>query len=194
MSIPILKQLPDLTDADMAAHPSWVCGHTADYDEPWYDDCDDETYRPWSGALPASAGEEILLVRAEFTLACGACCPGAFHPAGVDWDEPLTRRTKGGGTVRLQTISERHGGSPVAILRIHQPFLFLNGQQHHFWGGLRGVAQDRRQALYQAAGHPPEDVFPIRFSAEPGLVTGITAGQVEGFYRAPAGAVPVVEF
>jgi len=47
-----LKQAGDLVAANFEAHPVWVSCHVVDYDEPWYDDTDEETFRPWLGALP----------------------------------------------------------------------------------------------------------------------------------------------
>jgi hypothetical protein len=32
-------------------------------------------------------------------------------------------------------------------------------------------------------GDGPEAIFPIRFSADPDLATGVVAGRVDGFYR-----------
>ena len=81
MAKPELKQFGDLTRKDFERCPVWIGCHTADYDEPWYDDTDEETFRPWTGALPADASQGMLLVRATFepktknskrTLALGA--------------------------------------------------------------------------------------------------------------------------
>jgi len=40
-----------------------------------------------------------------------------------------------------------------------------------------------QRAFYSALGKGAKAVFPLRFSAEPGLATGAAAGWVEGFYR-----------
>ena len=68
---PILKQFGDLVPADFAKHPVWTSVHTLDYDEPWYDDTDEETLRPWTGPLPVGPQEGMLFVRAKLTLADG---------------------------------------------------------------------------------------------------------------------------
>ena len=52
MSPPTLKQFGDLSPLDFDASPVWVQCHIIDYDEPWYDDTDEETFRPWDRALP----------------------------------------------------------------------------------------------------------------------------------------------
>lgn len=107
---------------------------------------------------------------------------------------PGLRRARDGGTMCRQTISERHGGAPAAILRIQPPLHFVNGDRRHFWGGLGGVRPARRQPLDEAPGCCSGQVLPLRFSTAPGLAMGISGGQVDRFYRAPAGAVPVAEF
>ena len=37
--------------------------------------------------------------------------------------------------------------------------------------------------FYTALQRTPEEVFPLSFSVESGLTTGIAAGQVQGFYK-----------
>jgi hypothetical protein len=46
---PELKQFGDLTVDDFARCPAWISCHVQDYDEPWYDETDEETFRPWTG-------------------------------------------------------------------------------------------------------------------------------------------------
>ena len=48
-SKPVLKQFGDLTPGDFAKHSVWASVHTLDYDESWYDDTDEEIFRPWIG-------------------------------------------------------------------------------------------------------------------------------------------------
>jgi hypothetical protein len=61
--------------------------------------------------------------------------------------------------------------------------MFVGERRFRFWGGMFGVPADVQQAFYSALGKGVEAVFPLRFSAEPGLATGAVAGWVEGFYR-----------
>lgn len=49
MEKPELKQFGDLTHEDFDRHPVWIGCHVADYDELWYEDTDEETFRPWTG-------------------------------------------------------------------------------------------------------------------------------------------------
>jgi hypothetical protein len=67
---PELKQYGDLRLEDFLRHPVWVACHTVDYDEEWHDDTDEETFRPWTGALPVGA-DEMYLVLSSFTLRDG---------------------------------------------------------------------------------------------------------------------------
>lgn len=87
---PELVQFGALTPAHFARHPVWIVCHIPDYDEPWYDETDEETFRPWTGPLPVAATEGMLLARAAFVLADGSRLSGFLTPA-VEGDptEPL---------------------------------------------------------------------------------------------------------
>jgi len=150
---PELKQFGDLLPADFERHPVWIGVHTADYDEPWYDDTNEETFRPWTGALPVSPDEGMFLVRASFEARDGRRYAGFLTPAAEYY---------------LGTI---------------QPYLFAGSRQVYFWGGITGVSDANREAFRAALG---EDVqaFPLRFAAEPGLATGVVAGEISRFYGA----------
>ena len=78
---PQLLQFGDLTPAHFAAHPVWIQSHILDYDEPWYDETDEETFRPWTGQLPASPEEGMLLVAADLRLQDGTALEGFVTPA-----------------------------------------------------------------------------------------------------------------
>lgn len=152
---PVLKQFGDLVPADFQQHPVWIGCHTADYDEPWYDETDEETFRPWTGELPAGPEEGMLLVRATFTIADGRVFVGFVTP--------------------------QHQGEPLD-LGLLQPALFLpSGELVQFWCGIVGVDDSTRRALYDGLGASAEQVFPIRFTADQGLTTGQASGTVPGF-------------
>jgi hypothetical protein len=160
METPELKQFGDLTSEDFGRHPVWIGCHTTDYGKPWYENTDEETFRPWTGKLPADASEGMLLVKATLELHDGSRYTGFVTPAHTDGD-----------------------------LGTQQPQIFAGGQRFGFWGGMFGFPEAARQALYAALGKQADQVFPIRFSVDPGLATGATTGQVEGFYRyTPRGA------
>jgi hypothetical protein len=163
---PRLKQFGDLTPGDFGVHPVWIQCHTADYDEPWYDQTDEETFRPWTGVLPAGPEEGMLLVRAKLTLADGRSFDGFCAPQHED--EPL----------HLGTI---------------QPQLFLpSAERCDFWDGMFKRTDEDRLRVYQGLGESnPAKVFPIRFAADPGLATGHVAGSIPGFCWMPKDEVKV---
>lgn len=154
MSTPELKQFGDLVPTDFERHPVWIGCHIADYDEPWHDETDEETFRPWAGPLPAGPSDGMLLVRATVQLPDGTVFPGFVTPADDEGD-----------------------------IGTQQPQIFVGGRRFAFWGGGVGVPLEERQAFYAALGKPLEAVFPLRFTAAPGLTLGIATGEVLGFYR-----------
>ncbi len=81
---PLLKQFSELTEDDFAQHPVWIAVHTVDYDEPWYDETDEETFRPWLGPLPIDPSEGMFLVKADFELHNGRHLNGFVTPAFPD--------------------------------------------------------------------------------------------------------------
>ena len=158
MSGPELVQFADLTQAHFARQPLWIQVHTADYDEPWYSDSDEETFRPRSGPLPASASEGMLLVSASFTLADGTQQRGFVTPA-----------------------AQQKGSE--ADLGLVQPHLFLpGGGWASFWGGLAGIRGEDKARFYRLLERSGEAVFPIRYRTLPGLVDPAEAGEIRGFY------------
>ena len=151
---PELKQFSDLSPPDFERHPVWIACHTEDFAEPWFNETDEETFRPWTGVLPVGPSDGMLLVRATFELHDGSRHDGFLTPASKEGE--------------LGTL---------------QPHLFVSGKSFGFWGGMAGVRPDRRTALYEALGKGPEALFPIRFSTDADLATGVAAGQIDGFYR-----------
>ena len=55
---PELKQFADLTPTDFERHPVWIACHAEDYAEPWFNETDEETFRPWMGALVRDKQDE----------------------------------------------------------------------------------------------------------------------------------------
>ena len=193
--VPELKQRPDLSLADFERQPVWVSVHNMDFGKPWYDACDEDTVRPWSEPLPASTKRGMVFVAATFVLRDGSAYPGYVRVVGEDWDAPPPpRKMLDGGTVQHRSFRARCGGSPLAVLGLQQPRIFVNQQRFSFWGGRRGIPAERRQAFYAAIGKSPEAIFPLRFTADPKFATGILRGQLDGFYRmGDAGQPPQVE-
>lgn len=159
----ILKRIQHLMPDDLAAYPVWVECHIIDYDEPWYEDTDEETFRPWDGSLPIDPSVATFLVRARFTLADGSPFDGFVTPHGGHQD--------------------REGNS----LASSQPRLFLpSGAWIAFWHG-RSPWPEMRERLYSELRRPPESVFPIRFATCEGLAQGIGEGQIYGFTTVQGG-------
>lgn len=156
---PELVQFGDLRPGHFRRHPIWIQCHTADYDAPWYDETDEETFRPRLGDLPAAVSEGMLLVAARFTLQDGTELEGFLTPAPEDGAE-----------------------DSLDVMGTIQPHIFLpSGSPVGFWEGMvpRPVV---RQKVYEELGRSPEQVFPIQFSVLLGLVRGVASGQVQGYY------------
>ncbi|MEO8126469.1 MAG: hypothetical protein ABI822_05210 [Bryobacteraceae bacterium] len=170
---PELKQAWDMSLADFERYPVWIGVHGVDESEWWYEKTDEATYRPWTDPLPISPEGLNLLVWANMQLFDGSCYDGYFCPLPLNWataQEP-----------QLAAIGEIAGKD--APIGDQQPAVFIAGKAFSFWGGIAGIPLARRKAFYSAVGLPPEKVFPLRFAAKPGLVSGIVDGTVYGFYR-----------
>jgi hypothetical protein len=140
-----LKQLADLTEQDFQEHPVWIGCHTADYDEEWYDDTDEETFRPRNGPLPATLREGMLLIRADATLSDGTKLPGFLTPASKPDD-----------------------------LGIMQPHVWVGERKFGFWGGIVGLPDDYKQGFLAAVRRRATEVFPLVFSSPSDLVDGVS--------------------
>lgn len=150
---PELRPFESLTAADFERIPVWLACHVADYDEPWYDETDEETFRPWTGKLPVKHEDGMVLVKATATLADGSSFPAFLTPAA---DNDLGHA---------------------------QPHVFVRGKCFSFWGGMMGVSRKGRDEFYAAVGMAAEAVFPIRFTVASELAEGATNVEVGGFYR-----------
>ena len=156
---PKLVQFCNLRPEHFGEHPVWVQCHTVDYERPWYDDTDEETFRPWDGALPADASELMLLIPAQFKLNDGTELEGFLTPA-----------------VERKTLY------PADILGSIQPHIWLpSGRSARFWDGTLRRSADEASAVYAELGRGPSQIFPITYSGLPGLATGVISGQIHGF-------------
>jgi hypothetical protein len=154
---PTLVQFGALTPAHFAQHPVWVACHGVDAEQPWYDETDEETFRPWDGELPVSA-EAMHLVRCTFRLNDGSEFNGFATPA-VQSDD-------------LGTM---------------QPLLFDESGRHHaFWLGMFPL-EAAIDTFRRAIARPSSQVFPVRFEALPGLTSAACAGIVKGFMKLAEG-------
>ncbi len=149
---PELKSFGELSQVDFARHPVWINCHVADYDEPWFDDTDEETFRPFFGGLPVDPRSGMFLVAAAATLADGTSLSAFITPSIEEGD--------------------------VGAL---QPEVFVGDRMFGFWGGMIGVAESYRIALYGALGKTESEVFPLRVVAVPGLALGVAEAVVPGW-------------
>jgi hypothetical protein len=151
---PVLKQFAELRFDDFDRHPVWIGCHTADYGELWYDATDEETFRPRVGTIPADRSEGTLLVRATAILSDGTRLPGFLTP----------------------------GLEPE--LGIIQPHVFVGSAIYGFWGGIAGVAEATRDKLYADTNKTPDQIFPVRVTADQALCGGVAEAIVTGWSRA----------
>lgn len=189
MNIPIFKEQSALSLTDIRHYPVWVRVRDFDRHRAWFSEATERTYRPWDGALPFKPESpfSFTLVSALFRLSGGRSYPGYINPLREDWDEPVPpRRMKDGGLTQELRWSSRRGGSPLSILALHSPVMFIGEKPYDFH--LRRDPRARARNIvefYEAIGQQPEDVFPIRFSSPPELFCGLTAGKLDGFYSFP---------
>ena len=166
--MPTLVQFSDLAPQHFDANPVWASCHSFDYDEPWYDQTDEETFRPWEGALPVDPASGMFLVRATLQLADGTSFPGFATPAP----------------------SAADGAPPLGQI---QPQLFLpSGQFFGFWLGMFGNAADAASAFYDAVHKSAASVFPIQVRVDPSHWQHEGSLEIAGFYTVPDGSSVVV--
>jgi hypothetical protein len=192
--MPELKQSGDLTGADFERHPVWISARSYDADESWSEASNERTYRPWTGSLPLEEQGSCLLA-ATFRLADGSTYPGYFSPQFEDWDAPLPpRKMKDGSFAKPLQWSARRGGSPLSILALHRPVIFVEGRAFGFHL-LRHPERRKKniQSFYAAIGKRPEEVFPVRFRSDPDYFKGITSGVMDGFYSFPLDKQPEID-
>jgi hypothetical protein len=151
---PVFKQAYDLTLDDFARYSVWVQCHLVDYDEPWYEETDEATFRPWTGTKPVDPQEATFLIRATMTLANGSKLNGFLTPQSAE--QPLNL-----GTMQPMVFSE-------------------SGEQLAFWDGAYKRSEEERVRFYAALGIGAKEIFPMSFSGEPGLAVGRVAGAIPG--------------
>lgn len=155
---PTLKQFSDLSSNDFNENPVWVQCHTADYGQKWYDETDEESFRPWDGELPISPDEAIFLIKSNFTLNNGDKYSGFMTPV-VEAD---CRHENDLGYIQPHIITE-----DTEII--------------HFWTGMFPIDKEKKSDIYNSLNCTPDEIFPISFSASDTLAKGIITGKINGF-------------
>ena len=184
MPKPEMKQESELTLADFLRHPIWIGVHNYDVDEPWYEESDEETVRPWTGQLPFAETRGTALVAARFLLADGSVYPGYCCAVANDWDKPQVP-VSGAPQAKALSWSAMHGGVALSILLLQSPTIFVGGRSFDFQLRVPELRRGYIREFYSALGKSPTDVFPIQFKAESGLASGIVSGTVDGFFNFP---------
>jgi hypothetical protein len=186
---PILKEQWSLKPTDFEHHPVWVRAIDYDREEPWFQEITEQIYRPWDGPLPIDPKSQFpfVLLASSFRFLDGNSYSGYIQPVTEEWDAPVPpRKMKDGSFTETKHWSARHGDTPLSILALHSPVIFIEGKAHDFH--LRRDPERRRRDVldfYAAVGKRPEEVFPVEFSAEPTLFKGIVSGRIDGFYAFP---------
>jgi len=153
---PRLVQINRIRPEDLSGSPVWAACHSFDYDEDWYDDTDEETFRPWEGPLPVDPMKGMFLVKSAVTLATGASLEGFLTP---------------------------QRGSEPENLGVLQPHLFLPDRRPvGFWSGILGWDPELKRKFYELVGRTADEIFPIHFKACDGLALGRVESIVRGFY------------
>ncbi|HEY5328457.1 MAG TPA: hypothetical protein VIJ79_01120 [Acidobacteriaceae bacterium] len=178
------KQKYELTPGDFERHPAWVGVHNYDYGQPWHEGTDEDTYRPWNDAPRFTGRSGFLLLAATIELADGSMFPGCIGRVADSWDEPLPpRKMRDGNYTPAKQWSKLYGDTPLSILLMQHPQIFIDGQMFQFRLVSRGLTKPEQvRRFYAAVNKKPGEVFPVGFSAEPALADGIVSGRLDGFY------------
>ncbi len=157
---PILKQFSELKQLDFTKHPVWVHCHIIDYNKPWYNDTNEETFRPWSGKFPVKPSYTTFLVRSAFTLNDGTVYQGFVTPVEEFKDDIQMHL----GTIQPHILHPSMGVVP-------------------FWYGFRKPRSEEIKNCYKLLQKTAGEVFPMHFKIGPNLSTGISGGKLFGFYH-----------
>jgi hypothetical protein len=155
---PLLVQFAALTAAHFEAHHVWASCHSFDYDESWYGQTDEETFRPWTKTLPVDPADGMLLVAARLKLADESVLPGFATPVG----------------------SDAVGDQALGLL---QPQVFLpTNLVVGFWLGMFGDPVAASAVLYSALGKRAASVFPLQVLIDQDIWRHRSAFEINGFY------------
>lgn len=155
MSPPTLKQFEELTEADFQQHPVWIGVHGVDDEEAWYDESDEETFRPCSGPFPLDESAALYLVAATATFADGSDLPGFFF---------LTP-----------------GEPELADIGYSQPNVLAGGKAWSFYAGMFGFRDSYADEFAEATGKQPSSTFPILFHGPDGVSARPLTFRLQGF-------------
>jgi hypothetical protein len=209
---PLLKKFSELRLSDFEKYPVWVNCHVIDYEESWYDDTDEETFRPWLEELPVDPGYTMFLVKSTLTLNDGTVFCGFITPLKKSalkkrfitkrlfkniFTEPIKAiKFIKNGIIELFKASsiETNKQNLIENLGYIQPYiLHPSGEMIYFWCGYREITIEEIKSQYKLLEKTHSEIFPVQFKAESGLSTGISSGEIFGFYcREKNGEIKIV--
>jgi len=169
----------ELTIQDFQRNPVWVAvptGETRSLRNRF-------KFIPWRSSLPVDSERHNVRIPATFVLHDGSEYTGYIRVVPDNWLDitPPPIILERGTVIQTKSPRIRYGGSPRAIIGEHLPSLFAKGKKFSFWCGIKD-SDDMKREFYRSIPTKPEDVFPIHFHGMPGLATGISSGEIEGFY------------
>ena len=183
---PEMKRECDLAVADFVRCPVWIGVHNFDVDQPWYEEADEETVRPWTGKIPFNERRGSAIITAQFKLADGSVYAGYCHAVPANWDAPeITAGRNRGNQQRALSWSEMHGGNPSSLILLQNPVLFVADRSFDFQLRTRELRERQVQDFFALLQKKPSDVFPIQFNGTDGLASGIISSTIEGFFSFP---------
>lgn len=151
----LLKSFGELIESDFKIYPVWVMCHIIDYDQPWYNQTNEETYRPWTGEIPVTPQSDFL-AKAVFSFKDGTTYNG-FTAACNNLD--YTKIT------------------PSLV----NATLFNKDRQESFWRGGLEIKESDINDFYFRMGKTSQQVFPIQYAVKQELVTESINGEIIGF-------------
>jgi len=72
---PLIKTYGEISVADLHRQQIWINVHTADEDQPWYDDAGEDSYRPHLGEPPRRPYDNLFVLLATARLHDGTSLP-----------------------------------------------------------------------------------------------------------------------
>ncbi len=159
MTKPIFRNYDDIGPSELASFPVWVCCHLTDYDEPWYEDVDDEAYRAWTDTSPIGK-DTVAIVAASFRTNTGTLLHGF-----------------------IETWGDSSGNTVLDL----KPTIFdADGQRISFWHGATyqfgtDHLDDSIARFERLLGGPMADQFPVHVDVKPNVIGVVLAEKFPGF-------------
>lgn len=155
---PILKQFGNLLPKDFDDYPIWVQCHVIDYDQKWYKNTNEETFRPWTDKHSVSPEFAMFLIKAELKLSDGEIYRGFITPC---------------------LNSDHKSENDLGVI---QPQIFTKtGKRFGFWTGVFPMEKSDIDEFYKIMNKKKDQIFPIDFKAIDTILNGVTSGRINGF-------------